>query len=187
MQETKIVWERDWRCRCVVTEFIPQAYMQLCALALHAKLLKKQHSYIWWCSKLWFLFYFGLQGLNLSLKCLLLDLLLFFLFLLLFFLLLSLLSQLLCPEAMNSSNKCSLKSTHLLGHKETDLIHFLSVIVSCSLQYCAFLWHNCQYICPATGGRRKRFFHDREHSFCCWVGELGCMLTLIEGSLSEIH
>ena len=40
MQETKIVWERDWRCRCVVTEFIPQAYMQLCALALHAKLLK---------------------------------------------------------------------------------------------------------------------------------------------------
>ena len=31
-------------CGCVVTEFIPEAYMQLCALALHAKLKKKKNN-----------------------------------------------------------------------------------------------------------------------------------------------
>ena len=50
-------------------------------------------------------------------------------------------------------------------------------LFSCFLQYCSFLWKNCQYICPAAGGWGPHFFHDRKYSFCCRVGKLGCMLT----------
>lgn len=82
--------------------------------------------------------------------------------------------------AMNICNKSSVTPAHLnflWGITEADVGHYFCVIFSCSLQYCALLWHNCQHICPATGRRRKLFFYDRKHSFSCWSSELGCIIS----------
>ena len=59
------------------------------------------------------------------------------------------------------------------------------VIFSCFLQYCTYLWNNCQCCCSAAGWKTELFVCDWKLYLSCWGGKMGCMLTLIGEILSE--
>ena len=59
------------------------------------------------------------------------------------------------------------------------------VIFSCFLQYCTYLWNNCQCCCPAAGWKTELFVCDWKLYLSCWGGKMGCMLTLIGEIPSE--